>query len=261
MMKFIEALTTRHVLVVALAIASASAFGAAPTKCTDLPVSFAFLPTSPAAAAISNDIAGKAYQDGVDGISNTVIHRCGTNDATMLLRNSRRSVLMQFPAPIPGSIIAAGPPSFAGGAAFQSRAFFNVRNVLNSGAITSTSPATDFYTRMVIQFPAPDGNSYGLYFHPDDGSCPGDLPCAPDLDAPSLPAMNSPVEASWVKVHFMPATGTTNAKWLVDGEQFDTSSGSYERGTLFLHPNHGADTHEGQYAMPFQILITALGSL
>jgi hypothetical protein len=275
MMKLIPALAMRQILAVALAIGSAPALLAqvqsaksGSTKCTDLSVSFTFLSTSVATAAISNDIAGKAYQDGVDGVSNTAIHRCGTNDATMLLRNSNRSVSMQFPAPIPGSIIVAGPPSFAGGAAFQSQAFFNVRNVLNSGAITSTSPATDFYTRMVIQLPAPDGNSYGLYFHPDDGACPGDLPCAPDLDAPSLPAMNSPVEASWVKVHFMPPPNPTQpwslsntAKWLVDGEQLDTSSGLYERGTLFLHPSHGADTHEGQYAMPFQILVTAMGPL
>jgi len=54
---------------------------------------------------------------------------------------------------------------------------------------------------------------------------------------------------------------SNTAKWLVDGEQSDTPSGLYERGTLFLHSSHGADIHEGQYAMPFQILITALGPL
>jgi hypothetical protein len=274
MMKLIPALTTRHMLAVALTIASAPALlaqpqsaKAGPAKCTDLPVSFTFPTTTVAPAAIWNDVASP-YQNGVDGVSNTVIHRCGTNDATMLLTRSKRSVWMQVPAPITGSLIVAGPPSFAGGPAFQSQAFFNVRNVLNSGAITSTSPATDFYTRMVSQLPGPDGKSYGLYFHPDDGACPGDLTCAPDLDAPSLPAMNSPVEASWVTVHFMPPPNpaqpwslSNTAKWLVDGEQLDTSSGSYERGTLFLHPSHGADTHEGQYAMPFQIMITALGPL
>lgn len=267
MIQLIPARTARHSIVVALAIFSTRALAAPPTKCTDLPVSFAFLSTTAAPAAIWNDTVSP-YKNGVDGVSNTVIHRCGTNDATMLLKNSKRFVWIQVPAPIPGSLIVAGPPSFAGGPAFQSQAFFNVRNVLNSGTITSASPATDFYTRMVSQLPAADGNSYGLYFHPDDGACPGDLPCAPDLDAPSLPAMNSPVEASWVKVHFMPPPNPTQpwslsntAKWLVDGEQPDASSGSYERGTLFLHPSHGADTHEGQYAMPFQIMITALGPL
>ena len=211
MMKLIPAAITRNVLTVTVAVASATGLlaqsqNAKPgsTKCTDIPVSFTFISTTVAPATLSNDVSS-AYQNGVDGVSNTVIHRCyGTNDATMLLRNSGRSVVMQFPAPIPGSLIVAGAPSFAGGAAFQSQAFFNVRNVLNSGSITSTSPATDFYTRMVIQLPGPDGKNYGLYFHPDDGACPGDLICVPDLDAPSIPNMNAPVEASWVRVHFIP---------------------------------------------------------
>ena len=275
MIKLIPTLITRPVPAAVLAVAAAHALLGQPqpakggsTKCTDIPVSFTFLGTSVAPAAMWNDVASP-YQNGVDGVNNTGIHRCfGTNDATMLLKSSRRFVWIQFPAPIAGSNIVAGPPSFAGGPAFQSQAFFNVRNVLNSGSINSASPATDFYSRMVSQLPGPDGNSYGLYFHPDDGACPGDLPCAPDLDAPSLPNMNGPVEASWVKVHFIPAPNPTQpwslsntAKWLVDGEQSDTPSGLYERGTLFLHSSHGADIHEGQYAMPFQILITALGPL
>jgi hypothetical protein len=177
---------------------------------------------------------------------------------------------MQFPAPIPGSIIVAGPPSFAGGPAFQSQPFFNVRNVLNSGHITSSSPPTDFYTRMVINgLAAPDGNSYGLRYHPDDGACPGDLPCAPDLDSPTIADMNLPVETSWLKVHYMPPpnpsqpwSSSNTAKWLVDGEQLETSSGLYQRGTLHIKTHGGGDgSHEGQYAMPFQILITALGPL
>jgi hypothetical protein len=148
--------------------------------CADIPISFTFVATTTVAtAAISNDIAEKPYQ----GLGNEVIHICsGTNDATMVLANSKRFVSIQFPGPIPGSVLMAGPPSFAGGPAFQSQPFLNVRNVLNSGKITATSPATDFYTRMVFNdLNAPDGHSYGLRYHPDDSACPGD--CAPDLDA------------------------------------------------------------------------------
>jgi hypothetical protein len=239
-------------------------------KCSDLPVSFTFLSTTVAPAAIWNDVASP-YQNGVDGVDNTVIHRCYvTNDATMLLTKSKRFIWTKVPAPLAGSIIVAGPPSFAGGAAFQTQPFFNVRNVLNSGAITPTSPATDFYSRMVVNnFSGPDGNSHALYFHPEDAVCPGDLPCAPDLDAPSYPDMDLPVEASWVRVHFIPPPNPTQpwslsntAKWLVDGEMPDTVAGSYQRGTLYVKPSHGNGlTHQGQYPMPFQILITALGPL
>ena len=236
--------------------------------CADIPISFTFLATTVAPAAISNDTSGTPYQ----GLSNTVIHICsGTNDATMVLAHSSRSVSIQFPEPIPGSIIVAGPPSFAGGPAFQSQPFFNVRNVLNSGKITATSPATDFYTRMVVNYlDAPDGHSYGLRYHPDDSACPlGILPCAPDLDAPTIADMNQPVETSWLLVHFMPAPNPSQpwspsnaAKWLVDGEQLDTASGLYQRGTLHIKTKSGGDgAHQGQYAMPFQILITALGPI
>ena len=65
-------------------------------------------------------------------------------------------------------VLVLGPVLLLGGAGWARAAVmeYGNENVLNSGAITSTSPATDFYTRMVIQLPAPDGNSYGLYFHP-----------------------------------------------------------------------------------------------
>jgi len=48
----------------------------------------------------------------------------------------------------------------------------------------------------------------------------------------------------------------------VDGEQLDTASGLYQRGTLHIKTKSGGDgAHQGQYAMPFQILITALGPI
>jgi hypothetical protein len=225
--------------------------------CADIPISFTF--NAIASAAILNDIQAP-YQ----GLGNEVIHKCsGTYDATMVLARSNRFVSIQFPRPIPGSIVMAGPPSFAGGPAFQSQPFFNVRNVLNSGAITATSPATDFYTRMVFNdLNAPDGHSYGLRYHPDDVACPGDLPCAPDLDAPAVADMNFPVETSWLRVHFIPPSPSNAAMWLVDGEQLDTTSGLYQRGTLNIKSKSGGDgAQEGQYAMPFQIMITALGPI
>jgi len=250
-------------LAAALAIASAPALPAPPSKCTDIPISYTFLSTTVAPAAIWNDVA-RAYT--APDVGNIAIHRCsGTYDATMAMARSKRYVWMQVPAPIPGSIIVAGPPSFAGGVAFLTQPFFNVRNVLMSGSITSTSSATDFYTHLAVNsFSGPDGNSYLFDFFPD--VCPGDLPCATDMDQRSDLYMNSPVEASWVKVHFMPPPNPTQpwslsntAKWLVDGETPDAPSGSYQRGTLYNLGRSGG--HQGQYSMPFQILITALGPI
>ena len=82
--------------------------------------------------------------------------------------------------------------------------------------------------------------------------------------------MNLPVETSWLRVHFMPAPNPSQpwlpsnaAQWLVDGEQPDTApTGLYQRGTLNIKSKSGGDgAQEGQYAMPFKILITALAPI
>ena len=148
---------------------------------------------------------------------------------------------------------------------FQSTGVFvNVRNILLAGtgeAITSTSGPTVFYTRMAMIFSAPDGNTYRLDFHPDDSVCPGDLACSPDKDPPTYAQLNLPNETSWAKVTFTPATTNSAATWLVDGELTDMPSGALERATLALVKPSGAIVQEGQYSMPFRILITALGPL
>ncbi|MBI3667570.1 MAG: hypothetical protein HY236_15310 [Acidobacteria bacterium] len=233
--------------------------------CTDIPVSYTFLSTTVAPAAIWNDVPNKPYQNGVDGVANAVIHRCfGTNDATMVLAHSKRYVWIQVPTPIPGSIIVNPAPSFAGGAPFQSQAFFNVRNILGS-----TDPY--FYTSMASQFPAPDGHTHHLRLLPDPGACPLDLVCVPNIHGGILPDSNLPVETSWVRVHYMPPPNpaqswslSNTAQWIVDGELADTVYPLlYERGTLHIESSKGggSETHEGQYSMPLQILITALGPI
>ncbi|HSB14275.1 MAG TPA: hypothetical protein VLE22_07430 [Bryobacteraceae bacterium] len=222
------------------------------TGCQDLPISYTFLSTTAAPAAIWNDDPTKPYENGS-------IHRCGsnpTNDATLVLAHSKRSVWIRVPNPFPNSNIVNPPPSFAGGAPFQSQAFFNVRNLLGS-----KDPY--FYTSMASQFPAPDGKTHHLRLLPDAWACPGDLVCVPNIHGGILADSNLPVETSWVRVHYMPPPNpsqpwslSNTAQWIVDGELADTVYPSlYERATL-----HNG-THEGQYSMPLQILITALGPL
>jgi hypothetical protein len=275
MIRFILALTSRY-SAAALAVGLVSpllaqqAAKAGSTTCTDLPISWTIYTTEPLISpAISSD-NGQPYGIG-SGFSDAVIHRCyGTYDATIVFKSStRRYVNVTVPEPILNSVLNPPAPGIAGTAFETQPGLINVRNVQiapqlkQAPLINSSSGTMDFYTRMVMRFPAPDGNTYALTFHPDDYTCPGDIttPCALDLDPPPFTPLNTPEEESWVKVHFIPASKspTGTAQWIVYGEQpiANTSPTAYQLGSLFL----GTSTQKGQYAMPFQILITALGPL
>lgn len=261
-------------LVLMLALGgSAAAFGAKPPRCSDVPISVTFVGTTAAPAAISNDVSNIAYQNGVDGVA-AVIHYnmdCGgTRDATLNLGNSKRSLMMQFPNPIPGSIVVAGPPSFAGGSGFATQNFINIRNIVgyNTQGLTPGVAAT-YYTKITSSnIVGPDGNSYDLVLFPDNSTCPAI--CASTNDGTGL-YHNSPVQAAWSKVTYTPRDTSqpwslSNAdSWVVDGEMTSNeppaTSNTYERATLFFVSRRGATTHYGQYSMPFKILITALAPL
>ena len=49
---------------------------------------------------------------------------------------------MQDPSPVTGSIIASGPPSFAGGAPFTTQAHINVHNILGRPVLSPGAAAT-----------------------------------------------------------------------------------------------------------------------
>ena len=251
----------------------ATASGAKPHGCTNVPISWTFVATTTADAAIWNDIPTTAYQDGVTGVTAVIFFNndCnGTRDAVLDLggRSSTRTLSMKFPAPIAGSILAGQglAPSFAGDAeGFQTKAGFNIHNILarNTPGIEPGQPAT-FYTKFTDPFPGPDGKSYKLVRFPFN--CPVSAICAYNGYDPysTDPFLNMPEEAAWVKVTYTPrnasgqpctATNTTNCdSWIVDGE-LD------QRSTLFLKGKNGSQTHSGQYSMPFKIMITALAPL
>ena len=252
---------------------AAMASGARPTaQCSDVPISVTFMATTAAPAALSNDLPTSAYTNGVDGVG-AVIHYnmdcSGTRDATLNLGSSKRALVIQFPSPIPGSIIVAGPPSFAGGSAFAVQNFINIRNIVgyNSPGITPGVAAT-YYTKITSSnIVGPDHNSYDLVLFPDNSTCPAI--CVATNDGTTL-NHNSPVQAAWSKVTYTPRDTSqpwslTNADtWVVDGEMTSNeppeTSNVYERATLFLVGRKGT-THYGQYSMPFKILVTALAPL
>ena len=148
----IESMNSLNVLAIMFALASSPSAHAG-GRCSDIPLSMTFLATTASPAAIWNDIANTAYQNGVNGVS-VVMHinsDCvsGTHDATLTLDRSKRTLWMQYPAAIPGSIIQAGPASFAGGSAFQTQAHINVHNITGYTALPPHTAAT-FYTILSI---------------------------------------------------------------------------------------------------------------
>ena len=227
----------------------ATAFGAKPARCGDVPISVNFMTPSSAPAAIWNDI-GSPYTNGQDGVG-AVIHfnmSCdGSRDATLGLGGSTRTLWMQFPAALPGSL--GSPAPFAGGPAFPSQAFFNIHNVLGYGLPAGT---TTYYTKTSSTFPGPDGKTYHLALYPDNDSCPG--VCAPVPDGTD-PLRNQPGEEAWVKV-----TRMTADTWLVEGDLV-TADPAINRARLSVDGKRGSTINEGQYSMPFKVEIKTLAPL
>ncbi len=226
----------------------ATAFGAKPARCSDVPISVNFM-TPSVPAAIWNDI-GSPYKNGENGVG-AVIHfnmSCdGTRDATLGLGGSTRTLWMQFPAALPGSL--GSPAPFAGGPAFPSQAFFNIHNVLGYGLPAGT---TTYYTKTSSTFPGPDGQTYHLALYPDNASCPG--VCAPVPDGTD-PLRNQPEEEAWVKV-----TRTAPDTWLVEGDLV-TADPAINRARLSVNGKRGSTINEGQYSMPFKVEIKTLAPL
>jgi hypothetical protein len=239
-----------------------------PPHCSDVPISVTFLATTAAPAAIWNDLPDTVYQNGVDGVEALIHYNSGcdgTRDATLGLGSSTRTLVMKFPAVIPDSNPQNTPPSFVAGAAFATKALFNVHNILGYPTFAPGVAAT-FYTKVTSTFPiaipgSRKSTSYRLAIFPDTASCPAIFPelCSPVSDAAVDLNWNSPEQAAWVKVTYTPGSGPTYGTWLVEGEQLATD-GIYERATLVTATYPSASTY-GQYSMPFKILITALAPL
>jgi len=253
-----------------LFLAFTCAYAGKPGGCSDVPISITFLATNAAPAAIWNDDPTKPYTGG----TNTQIHACnggvdgtGSYDATMVTPRSR-TVTLKFPAAIGGSLIEGGPASFAGGNAISTQPFINIRNIAGYTVIPPGVAAT-YYTRIAISFTGPDSKSYRLLFFPDDGACPGDYPCVPDLHGVGDPAnKNMSEQMAWAKVTYLPRPNPTqpwsasNAdSWIVEGELSTSTDTEIQRATVFYVPRKGPAVHFGQYSMPFKILVTALAAL
>lgn len=220
-------------------------------KCTDVSLSVQILAfdgdgNGSNDSVLAGDAKGNTYTNGADGVYNTVIHTCsGSNDATMGLITSRRSIQFSFPEPNAGSVSPGPEPAWVG-SAFLAKPFMNVRNIL-WGRLNGYNT---FTTRMGFsQFKGPgDKASYALQFAPD----------ATDSGAPGNADANQPEMTSPATVQDIPGDcrsgGTIPDKWIV-------TVGLPAVGALMRDQNNGASAQSGQYTMPFQVLITARGCL
>ena len=168
--------------------------------------------------------------------------------------SERRTFIYVFPTPIPGSVIEA-TPSWVPGTHAVSGAIV-VHNILYNKGSNST-----FATMAGSMFTVPgDRATYRFGFK---GASP-DLPNAPNSEDPGrTPGDNTPLPSSPVVVYptYPLVCGPGQMpQWRVIATSPNFPGTTLEVGTLHK-PGPGknaADVHEGQYSMPFEMVIQAM---
>jgi hypothetical protein len=228
---------------------------AQPPKCQDIPLRVTLYEnavTDPATgsttpSAIKSDGGGE-YIDQVS--ADASIKVCsGTNDAVLNLSSSKRTFTFVFPNPINGSVIGAVPAWVPG--SYAASGWINVRNITFSKQPFATQVGSTFSVSV-------DRSTYRLGFK---GLSPN-LPNAPNLDDPGRTAGdNTPLPSSSAIVYpTYPLTCGPGSmpSWLVRGTTPNYPGTVLEVATLHKQSPNGAETHEGQYSMPFEMNIEAM---
>lgn len=218
-------------------------------KCTpDVPLIVEIMPFPDAdgnnISVLGGDTKGNVYKDGVDGVYKTVINRCsGSNDATMGLVTSRRSMAFDFSGDAGSTGWTIWPTwtrsSDGTYAHFFTKPFLNVRNILwgrNGGVAPSSDGSYTFQTRMSIGYIKGPGDKsdYNLRFMPEGLGVPYPNP----LQMPPAD-VNSPESTVPVTVVDNP----NDCTWTVT---VDTPF----RATLYKTTS---EAHAGQFYMPFKL--------
>jgi hypothetical protein len=240
----------------AFACVSGTLLGARATaaaKCQDIPVRVTLYNNAVTDPSTGATTPSALRSDGGGEYTTASIKVCsGTTD--VVITTGKRTFTFTFPAPIAGSVIESTPSWVPGTYAVSGS--IGVRNILyNRG---SNSP---FATMAGSMFSVPgDRATYRLGFK---GSSP-DLPNASNLEDPGhTPADNTPLPSSPVVVYptYPLACGAGNMpRWLVRATSPNSPGTTMEVGTLYK-PGPGqnaSDVHEGQYTMPFEMLIEAM---
>lgn len=220
--------------------------------CKDVPLRVTLFNTAIVDPATGSAITTALQSDGrgeyVNGIGGSVLIRAcdGTNDAVVNVTSSKRSFTFSFPPAIPGSVVEAVPAWVPG--RYAVTGWINVRNL--------TFSKQPFTTRTGATFTAPvDRATYRLGFMPVDAD-------APDLHTGSMdPSTDNtpyPTSAATVYPSYPDVCAAGNMPtWLVRGTTTN-SAGQMQVAALHKMPTRGAQIHEGQYSMPFELRIEAL---
>jgi len=221
--------------------------------CADIPVRVTIYNNAVIDASTGATIPSAIQSDGggeyINGSSGSALIKIcdGTNDAVLNVSSSRRTFTYNFPAPIAGSIVEAQPAWVPG--QYKLSGWINVRNITFSKA--------PFTTHMGSTFTGPDRATYRLGWDPF-------VVDAPDLHSGDTSAQldNSPNSTSPAVVFptYPTLCGTGNMPtWLVRGTTSNDLS-ILEVATLHRMTTgpHTTQTHEGQYTLPFELLIEAM---
>jgi hypothetical protein len=219
--------------------------------CRDIPVRVTLFANAVTDAETGTTVAAALQSDGageyINGNSaSAVIKICsGTKDAVVNVSGTKRRFTFAFGAPIDGSVVQAAPSWVPG--QYAVTGWINVRNI--------TFSKQPFTTHMGATFTGPDRATYRLGFDPYDVDAP-DLHSGSTLSAmDNTPYATSPavVYPSYPEVCGPGAMPT----WLVRGTT-PNSNGMLEVATLHKVPSKGAQIHQGQYSLPFEMRIEAM---
>jgi hypothetical protein len=212
--------------------------------CTNIPLEFIF----------DDEGGDRIFSDGRGGYTREgILWVCGTHDATLNLDSSGkkdRKIGYQFPPPV--SVLEEGYPSWidAGDVHYRGT-FVNIRRL---GLIREEGAPT--YTLAAVGLDGPDGKRYTLRFTPE-GVDPWEID--------PHPVSNSPYETSPVVATFYEGSGNAPdpnpyGLWVVSGREL-SPDGYLQLGTLLRQERNGSLTHQGQYEMPFGLVVRALAPL
>jgi hypothetical protein len=236
-----------------LGVVMAAQPAVAATKCQDIPVRVTLYNNAVTDASTGATTPSALRSDGGGEYTTASIKVCsGTND--IVTTSSRRTFTFAFPTPIPGSVIETTPTWVPGTYAISGS--INIRNILfNKGSNDAfATMASSMFTL------SGDRTAHTLGFK---GSSP-DLPNAPNLTLPDeTPGDNTPFPSSPVVVYPtypLQCGAGSMPRWLVRATSPNSPGTTVQVGTLHKEGNgrNGADVHEGQYSMPFEMLIEAM---
>ena len=229
---------------------------ASAAKCQDIPLRVTLYTNVVVDPSTGTTTPAAITSDGGGEYTSANIMVCaGTYDAVTNLSGTKRTFTFSFPSPLTGSVVEAVPTWVPG--SLPVAGWINIRNILFNKGSNQPFATMAGSTFNVIG----DRTTYRLGFK---GYIPG-MPNAPNIhgDPDTIQADNTPFTSSPVIVYpTYPGSCGTGAMptWLVRGTSPNAPGTEVAVGTLHKRPSSSreSEVHEGQYSMPFEMLIEAL---